>query len=1409
MAARDEVLRFVLQTAGGDAIAALIKQIDALGSAGQASAADVERLVDEFAQAREAESAAADYARITASLAQLGAAADAAGLKLKLATEAEAGAAADLQAKSAALEAAKQALSDYASAADKTAAGERELKQAVRDATAEQRASKSAWTDAANAAKTAGASYERIATEQDQLGAKLAGLRGTLEAAGVSTSDLAAAQATLAKRASDAQSSLQGLAAGLTSEQSAANAAAVAAQKIAEAHKILGTRPFGDVEADIARVRGAYETLAASGTLTAKELAQANAAMATQVSKLRGEADGVGVSLAGIGPKLAAAAASVYGLGRFFAGASKDAAGFEQAMAAVSTLLDDTSGMDHLTESVRGLSAEFGGDLQTNAKALYGILSAGISDSAQALDILRVSNQLALGGLTGIDTAAKAVTATLNAYGLSAAQAGSVSDQFFEAAKAGATSIDELAASIGQVAPVAASVGVGLDQLLAAIATLTNAGLDTAEATTQIKAALTAIVAPGDQAKQTAAGLGIAFDAASLKAKGLSGFIADVTAKAGGSAENLSALFGNVRALQGVLALGGTQARAFADAVGAIDSASGATAEAVDKMAGTAAHRAQEFSASVEQLRAAFGDAINSLAPLLSGLATALDAFNRLDPTVRTVSAGIAAFGLAAGGLAVVARALAGPFTALLPLLTGAGGALRTLASLAGLSAGQLGILAAAATAAGVQVVRAADAIAEWQATQTLLAKTQDELAASQDRLQAKAAQLVTTLRQYADTQVLATSAVAQFSTAQAQSYQSALQNAERYYDAVRVQARAAGDATAQAFATGEVEKYRAALTALADTMKSVADNASSADKAVGLIGATDLLAKLNNLTATGQSTAVALDAVFKDRHFGTLNEPAILGRALGELRGTAADTAAVFQEQLVAALAKLDGMTLASFQQNAVAALAAGKINAADLTDVLNSTLQAALQKLGVSAAAAGASITASGQEMIATFTAVATNAQATAQQIGAAFDAALGGAHTVDEAKALGAALQAAMDAGRIGADAAAQKMAELDDRIRALKADADPLAESFKTLGIKSEAALRATAAAARTAFDAIVQGARDGTAAQEDVRAAFVAYAQAQLAAAANSDATTKAQIEEQLRLQAAALGLTDLLQKAGLAGADAGDKTADSFGRAADSMDRAADAATRLSDSAQGAAHGFDRMASATDSFAANASSASIAVGVLTGKALEAAQAVPTLEGLQHAMAAYKNEVFATVDAYNAFIRKQQEAVEAAKRAAQEIADAQQQLLEAQGDQEGVENLRHQQRLKDLDEEYRVDHTLSKQQYGELVKLEDDLHKQKLANLENEASANADANQRRTGGGSLNRPPAAPEPPPPAPPPAEPPGNVVPFPARPNAAPGISITVQGSIIGGTPAQIAEQLARLIQPQLARLYRLGVT
>ena len=285
----------------------------------------------------------------------------------------------------------------------------------------------------------------------------------------------------------------------------------------------------------------------------------------------------------------------------------RDFAAFERQMANVSTMLYRDGAMKYLPaykQQIRELAIEFGEGTETLSKGLYDILSASI-DASKAMDVLTVSSRAAQAGLTTTAVAGDAITTILNSYGLSAEYAGKVSSDLFETVQRGKLVFGDLASEIGLVAADAASAGVSLEELLAAVATLTRGGLGAPTAVTSLRALINAFRKPTEEGKKAAAELGFEMNVTTLHAQQLSGMLR-ILAKA--SNEQLAAIFQNRRGLTG-LAVALEQAGGVAEDVGYIMESSGADLEAYSKMADTAAKQFERYEEAMKDIRVTIGEA--------------------------------------------------------------------------------------------------------------------------------------------------------------------------------------------------------------------------------------------------------------------------------------------------------------------------------------------------------------------------------------------------------------------------------------------------------------------------------------------------------------------------------------------------------------------------------------------------------------------------------------------------------------------------------------------------------------------------------------------------------------------------------------------------------------------------------
>ena len=311
-------------------------------------------------------------------------------------------------------------------------------------------------------------------------------------------------------------------------------------------------------------------------------------------------------------PLMAAAAAGV-----------KLASDFTNGMAKVSTLCDTTVvNMDELRKGILQVSNDTGVAVTDLAQAQYQAISAGVNAS-QSVDFVRQATITAKAGFTDATTAIDGLTTVLNAYGLETQDVTRISDQMLVTQNLGKTTFGELAQSIGNVIPQAASLGVSTEELFGAFAALTKNGINTAESATGLKAALTGLLKPSEGALKTAAEYGIELSAAHVQQVGFAGMLDEIKLKTGGNTEAMAKLFGSSRALTSVLALTGKASGDFKDAMAAMQNSTGATAEAYEKLLTPSERAAIAFN----QLKNAGMEVSAGLAPIIKLSATMMKSF--------------------------------------------------------------------------------------------------------------------------------------------------------------------------------------------------------------------------------------------------------------------------------------------------------------------------------------------------------------------------------------------------------------------------------------------------------------------------------------------------------------------------------------------------------------------------------------------------------------------------------------------------------------------------------------------------------------------------------------------------------------------------------------------------------------
>ena len=280
---------------------------------------------------------------------------------------------------------------------------------------------------------------------------------------------------------------------------------------------------------------------------------------------------------ASVGLTAGAAAASI---GLALRSIIQPAVEFERAMRNVNSIMHESeTQFARTSQEVLNISKEFGESAKVTAEGLYNIASSGF-EGAAALKVLKASSLSAVAGVSSTNVAAKALTAVLNAYSISADKAGYVNDILFKGVERGVFTFDELAMSIGNTLGNAAAAKIPLEQLVAAFATMTKAVIDAAETSTAINRIIQAFLDPSKEFATALAEIGVASSAAFIQAEGLGKAVEAMNKIAGDNPVILATMGLEMRALRAAMSLTRNEGKDFAEDITAMYQAAGAAQRA-------------------------------------------------------------------------------------------------------------------------------------------------------------------------------------------------------------------------------------------------------------------------------------------------------------------------------------------------------------------------------------------------------------------------------------------------------------------------------------------------------------------------------------------------------------------------------------------------------------------------------------------------------------------------------------------------------------------------------------------------------------------------------------------------------------------------------------------------------------
>ena len=320
--------------------------------------------------------------------------------------------------------------------------------------------------------------------------------------------------------------------------------------------------------------------------------------------------------------------------------------------------------IDGIRADLVALGKEVGKTPQELAEAFYFVASAGF-EADDAMKVLRASAQASAAGLGVTADIAKVLGLVLNAYGKENITAARAADILVASVRDGTAEASAFASVLGRIVPTAATLGVSFDQVAGALASMTLVGLSADEAATSLNQVFVSLLKPTSQAEQAMTDLGLSAAGLrrQLREEGLLSVLRTLEERFAGNDEAAGLVFGNVRALRGVLALLALDSEQLNTVFADTAAAQGDLAEAYSDTEGSA----REFGRAQAQLHAALIELGEDVLPIVvdlvrqtaSAVGDAVGWFKQLPQPVReTVIQGLALVAVL-GPLLLVLGALA------------------------------------------------------------------------------------------------------------------------------------------------------------------------------------------------------------------------------------------------------------------------------------------------------------------------------------------------------------------------------------------------------------------------------------------------------------------------------------------------------------------------------------------------------------------------------------------------------------------------------------------------------------------------------------------------------------------------------------------------------------------------------
>lgn len=376
---------------------------------------------------------------------------------------------------------------------------------------------------------------------------------------------------------------------------------------------------------------------------------------------------------------------------------------FDAQMSRVQAIAGATGDeLGQLREQALQLGADTAFSAAQAAEGMENLASAGFTTN-EILEATPGLLDLAASSGADLGVASEIAASTLRGFGLAASQAGHVADVLADASAKTNAQVEDMGDAMKYVAPVAASMGLSLEETAAAIGIMSDAGIKGSQAGTALRGALARLTKPTDAMTVVMKELGLSFYDSEGKMKSIDGIITMLQGSFEGLTDEqkqnaVTTLFGQ-ESMSGMLSLIAAGPEKLENLTEGFKTSDGAAKDMAETMMNNLKGSVEALGGSVETAGIKIYDLVkDDLQAAVEGVTGLVNAFSDLDAGTQETIIKIAGVAAAIGPTIFVMGKLSGAVGSVITAFSAAGAALSS-------GSGLLGVLTAAIGPGGVVVL--------------------------------------------------------------------------------------------------------------------------------------------------------------------------------------------------------------------------------------------------------------------------------------------------------------------------------------------------------------------------------------------------------------------------------------------------------------------------------------------------------------------------------------------------------------------------------------------------------------------------------------------------------------------------------------------------------------------------------